>query len=537
MKFSFTVIILLISICSAAYGDSLFLNNADKSIDIDIVGFEGNYVTAELSESDLKSLIMQFPDDTYTSGHVSLNVDDITIPCKVDAYANNKLILSIPAGAISSLHMAFNNSHSKNAHGFTENDYSIYAPDDDEDIDVIKTRRHIKSANTKIHMQNKLRTSPPQTLPDELITVDGIYIKGKLMKITDNSITFLQDGENICTIRLENVSVFSSNNEIIKVYYHENKPTQFSILKPVNGEYVSIKKINLTSFKLLYTTNTLDEIITAQKESSSYLIPKQAIPSDTHTSEKEGDAVPPIAGDKDETVALAAEDDKKDSSPQKTWKGSVESGINIKTGNTESTTTHLKMGYSNERKHDKIFFDMLAIFETVKNKDTGESDETANEQKVTLKYEYNTSFKVYLFLQEYFEHDELENLNYRTISSFGPGYRLFSSEKIKYRLEGGPAFTYERYHGGITEKNFGLRFGHYFDWQMLRSTKLFAKNEYTTSVEDQEDWRLDSSLGIKHDLMKALSLSTVLMSQYDNTPSGANKKDDTSLIGSIGYNF
>ena len=537
MKFSFTVIILLISVCSAAYGDSLFLKNADKSIDIEIVGFEGNYVTAELSESDLKSLIMQFPDDTYSSGHVSLKVDDITIPCKVDAYANNKLILSIPADTISSLHMAFNNSHSKNAHGFTENEYGVYAPDDDEDIDVIKTRRHIKSANTKIHMQNKLRTSTSQTLSDELITVDGIYIKGKLIKITDNSITFLQDGENICTIRLENVSVFSSNNEIIKVYYHENKPTQFSILKPVNGEYVSIKKINVYAFKLLDATHTLDEIITAQKEPSSYLIPKQAIPSDTHTSEKEGDTAPPIAGDKDKTVTLAAEEAKKDASPQKTWKGSVESGINIKTGNTEATTTHLKIGYSNERKCDKIFFDMLAIFETKKNQSTGGSEETANEQKVTLKYEYNTSFKVYLFLQEYFEHDELENLNYRTISSFGPGYRLFSSEKIKYRIEGGPAFTHERYHGGITENNFGLRFGHYLDWQMLSSTKLFAKNEYNTSVEDQEDWRLDSSLGIKHDLMKALSLSTVLINQYDNTPSGANKKDDTTLIGSIGYNF
>ena len=72
---------------------------------------------------------------------------------------------------------------------------------------------------------------------------------------------------------------------------------------------------------------------------------------------------------------------------------------------------------------------------------------------------------------------------------------------------------------------------------MLSSTKLFAKNEYITSVEDLEDWRLDSSLGIKHDLMKALSLSSILMNQYDNTPSGANRKDDTTLIGSIGYNF
>ncbi|MCF6148487.1 MAG: DUF481 domain-containing protein [Candidatus Kuenenia sp.] len=538
MRFFSPVIILLISVCSVVCGDSLFLKNINKRINITNVGFKENYITAEISKDDVKSLTMQFPDDTFDSGKVSLKLDDLTIQCKVETYVNNRVILSIPTSAVSALHMSFNDSSTKNADHFVEDEYIFYAPENDNE--------GINAQKIKKRMQKKLYASQPQSLPDELITVDGIYIKGELLKITDNSITFLQDGENICNIRLENVSVFSSNNEIIKVYSYKNKQPLLSILKPANGENISIKNIDLAAFKTLDSAYTIDKTITVQKEllskpvdtasTTKYSSPKELVQSDIQTTEKKDDTVQATVEGKDTTV-IVAEESEKIPSQQKTWKGNVESGINIKTGNTESTRTHLKFGYSNERKRDKLYFDMLAIFETQKDDDTDEDIETINEQRATLKYEYNTSFKVYLYLQEYFEHDELEDLNYRSITSFGPGYRLFDREKVKYRFEGGPAYTFEKFHGGVTEKHSGLRFGQFLDWQMLNSTKLFAKSEYTVSLEDQEDWRLDSNLGVKHNLITALSLSTEVLNQYDNTPSAGNKKEDTIFIGSIGYNF
>lgn len=545
MRFCFLTIILLINVCSVAYGDLLFLKDINKSINITIVGFKGNCISAEIPENDLKSLTMQFLDNTHVSDNVSLNLDDITIQCKVETFVNNRVILSIPTTAVSSLHMSFDDSCSKSTDHFIENEYIFYPP---ENNSKESTRKKLKeqtaSKSIKKHIRNKLYTSQSQSLPDELITVDGIYIKGELLKITDNSITFLQDGENICNIQLENVRVFSSNNEIIKVHSYKNKQPQLSILKPANGENISIKNIDLAGFQSVDSTDIIDETIIAKKELFSkstdiasaieYSTPKQLVQSDTQKPENE--TVQTTVEDKDTTVT-AADESKKIPSPQKTWKGNVESGINIKRGNTESTRTHLKVGYSHERKRDNLYFDLLAIFETEKDKDTDESVKTVNEQRVTLKYEYYTSFKLYLYFQEYFEHDEIEDLSYRTITSFGPGYRLFNSKKIKYRFDGGPAYTFERFHGGTIEKFSGLRFGQFFDWQILDSTNLFAKSEYIVSLEDQNDWRLDSNLGIKHNLIKNLYLSTELLSQYDNTPSKDNQKDDTTLIGSIGYKF
>lgn len=89
--------------------------------------------------------------------------------------------------------------------------------------------------------------------------------------------------------------------------------------------------------------------------------------------------------------------------------GHVDAGINMKDGNTESTTTHVKGGYANERKRDNIYFDALALYETITEKDSDEDTETVNEQRATGKYEYKHSPRLYSFFNQYFEHDESNN--------------------------------------------------------------------------------------------------------------------------------
>ncbi|WP_347274660.1 DUF481 domain-containing protein [Candidatus Kuenenia sp.] len=226
-----------------------------------------------------------------------------------------------------------------------------------------------------------------------------------------------------------------------------------------------------------------------------------------------------------------------ETAPPKTWKGNIDAGVNMKDGNSESITTHLKGTYANERVWDNIYFDALSLYETVTNKDTDEDEETANEQRATGKYEYKHTPRFYSFFNQYFEHDEIENLNYRSISSPGVGYRVIEKERLKYKVEGGPAYIYERFHGGITDDYVGIRVGQYLDWLILQNTNFFAKSEFVESVEDTNDWRVDNSLGVRHNVTKSIALSLEFLDQYDNTPAEGNEKEDRTFIGSIGYNF
>lgn len=356
---------------------------------------------------------------------------------------------------------------------------------------------------------------------DEIKTLEDAVIAGEVVEVTDAYLSVKQEQGQISSIPWSAISLISRNKDVVMVS-HDEKQIKFSIL--TTTPQLSAKDMHLT------VTDKITDVYPQAKIASPVVQPDAEQAKRVAQAEQQ---TKPVAGAPE---AKAATPDAVPV-PQKTWKGHVDAGMNIKQGNTESTTTHAKGGYANERKRDNIYFDALALYETITEKDADEDTETVNEQRATGKYEYKHSPRLYSFFNQNFEHDEIEQLNYRSISSPGAGYRFVDGERIKYRAEAGPAYTLEKFHGGISDDYLGVRVGQYFDWLLLRDTKFYAKNEYIQSVENSDDWRLDSGLGARHNLTKSIALSLELLNQYDNTPSEGNQKDDTIIIGSVGYNF
>lgn len=369
---------------------------------------------------------------------------------------------------------------------------------------------------------------------DEIKTIDGTIFEGEMLKVTEEFLSLRKTDGSVSDILLNDVNLISREKEII-IVNHEGK--KFSVLRIPKPENFSIKEAVFT------TTDTLTSLdmgiettkVAAKEAAEAQPVSEEEIqPAKVNTPEaKSSTEQPPVTSA--EKIAQAEEEIV--IVPLKTWKANIDAGINTKDGNTESTTTHIKGGYANERTLDNIYFDVLALYETVTNKDTDVDEETVNEQRATGKYEYKHTPRFYSFFNQYFEHDEIEDLNYRSISSPGVGYRFIDKEWLRYRAEAGPAYTYERFHGGITDDYFGIRIGQYLDWIIWRDTKFYAKSEYIQSVEDSDDWRVDSGLGIRHNITKSVALSVEFLDQYDNTPAEAKEKEDRTLIGSVGYNF
>ncbi|TVL99898.1 MAG: hypothetical protein CV087_16245 [Candidatus Brocadia sp. WS118] len=352
---------------------------------------------------------------------------------------------------------------------------------------------------------------------DEIKTIDGVVMEGEIIKVTANSISLRKSDGIVSDLQLEAVSLISRGSEIC-IIQREGK--KFSVLRMPKPEHFSMKDIVSTTTEAL----TLQDLSTETAN----------VAAQVSAPEAKSDAGQPPAPSSEKKVQIEAITV---TPPSKTWKGNVDAGVNTKDGNTESTTTHLKGAYANERTRDNIYFDALALYETVTNNDTDVDEETVNEQRATGKYEYKHTPRFYSFFNQYFEHDELESLNYRSISSPGAGYRFIDKERLKYRAEAGPAYTYERFHGGITDDYMGLRVGQYLDWLFWRDTKFYAKSEYVQSVEDTNDWRVDTGLGVRHNLTKSIAVSLEFLDQYDNTPAESKEKEDRTFIGSVGYNF
>ena len=216
----------------------------------------------------------------------------------------------------------------------------------------------------------------------------------------------------------------------------------------------------------------------------------------------------------------------------KPWRGNVDAGLTIQKGNKEALTTNIKTGLSKERTNDNIYFNALMLFETK------DGEKNADEQRGTLKYERKHLKKLYSFYQESVEHDEIEKLNLRSITSSGFGYRFIEREKLKYKSEIGPSFTYERFRDDIQQTSPGLRIGNSLDWQILPSTLFYFKVDFLPVPQDLVDWRLESDMGLRHKLTKSLSLNLSWINQYDNKTSAENvSKNDATILSTIGYNF
>ena len=351
--------------------------------------------------------------------------------------------------------------------------------------------------------------------PDDIKTIDGNIIVGETVGVDEEYISVKQGQDNIVFIQWRIVSLISRNKEII-IVSHENNRKKFSILTTSTDSF-SVKDID---FK---TTDKIQDIYPKEIVANRSFFLQEREQSEQGVTNVPFSSSPPKPQNAPQQNAVQQ---------KKPWKGNADAGLTIQKGNKEALTTNVKTDFSWERTRDNIYFNGLLLFET-KN-----SVRSADEQRGTLKYERKYKIRMYSFYQESVEHDEIEKLNLRSITSTGFGYRFIEREKLKYKSEIGPSFTYERFRNDIHQTSPGLRIGNSLDWQILPSTLFYFKVDFLPVPQDLVDWRLESDMGLRHKLTKSLSLNLSWINQFDNKTSAENvSKNDATILSTIGYNF
>src|SRR3990167_1175678 len=270
--------------------------------------------------------------------------------------------------------------------------------------------------------------------PDDIKTIDGNIIVGETVGVDEEYISVKQGQDNIVFIQWRVVSLISRNKEVIIVSY-ENNRKKFSILTTTTGN-LSAKDIR---FK---TTDKIQDIY-----------PEEIVANRPSFLHERGQYEQGVATAPFSPSPLKPQNAPRQNAVQqkKPWKGNVDAGLTIQKGNKEALTTNAKTDFSWERTRDNVYFNSLLLFETK------DGEKNADEQRGTLKYERKHLEKLYSFYQESMEHDEIEKLSLRSITSSGVGYRFIEREKLKYKSEIGPSFTYERFRDDIHQTSPGLR--------------------------------------------------------------------------------
>jgi putative salt-induced outer membrane protein YdiY len=167
-------------------------------------------------------------------------------------------------------------------------------------------------------------------------------------------------------------------------------------------------------------------------------------------------------------------------------------------------------------------------------KDGESSDTTANEIRGFLRQEYDLTSRLFAFGAVEAEYDEIESLSIRLVPKVGLGYFLVKRESFWLSVDAGPAYVYERFFGGDTNRYPGIGFGAESDWKLpVLGASWHNRLDYTPSFKDFfGDYLLRFETGLLVPMTESLSLKFALIDAYDSTPAdGAKENSLTTLVG------
>ena len=212
--------------------------------------------------------------------------------------------------------------------------------------------------------------------------------------------------------------------------------------------------------------------------------------------------------------------------PIKLWEGNVELGINGSSGNSE--TFNLRAGGQAKRKTDRSLLSLMTTY--LQNSSDG--DVTANRSFSEARHEWLNASRWTPYVHGLMEYDEFRNFDLRLTADAGVGYQFIDTDATTLLARAG--------FGGSKEIDspdddfkpeavFGAEFSH----QLSARQSLELNVDYYPSVEDLNDYRINSTLNwvFVLDEENNLSLKLGVIDRYDSTPSGAKYNDiDYSLL-------
>jgi putative salt-induced outer membrane protein YdiY len=166
-----------------------------------------------------------------------------------------------------------------------------------------------------------------------------------------------------------------------------------------------------------------------------------------------------------QAVALANVTQINPPKPEVKWTGAIVAGGLLTRGNTNTESANVAIDLMRRAEKDRITLGAAYLYGRQENPDTGEKTTTTDNWFLFAKYDYFFTPKVYGYLSNRLEHDEIALLNLRETPSAGIGYQWVESKQMNFFTEAGIAWVYEDFKNvDETEEHFAARVAYHFDY-------------------------------------------------------------------------
>lgn len=173
------------------------------------------------------------------------------------------------------------------------------------------------------------------------------------------------------------------------------------------------------------------------------------------------------------------------------------------------------------------------------NSDPTTRKETTTAQNYGLYAQYNRmlSDRVYLGLRSDARQDRIAFIDYRATVAPAFGYYAIKNDRLKLKLENGPAFIFENLQGAGTANYLTLRLAEEVQWKINDRASIIHSMEYLPQVADFGNFVINFSLGLSTKITDKASANITFQDFYRSVPAPGRRGNDLRLMAGISYSF
>lgn len=230
-----------------------------------------------------------------------------------------------------------------------------------------------------------------------------------------------------------------------------------------------------------------------------------------------------------------AEEPAVDAAASKTVKNSLNAGLTLTDGNSDTMAANISLSVQGE---NKDLGSMLAGAEWNYGEDTedGEKDKTVDNAKVYGNVKKTLSQLTFASLDATYLNDDIAWVDYWFKVGPGFGAYLLKKEENWLTLEGGPAYLWEKV-DEIRDDYLALWVTERLAVRLSDKARLVQSLEYIVEASEFDNCQILGEIGVEAPIAGRLSLRVVLQDKYDSTPATGSERNDLSLIAGLGLSL
>ena len=217
------------------------------------------------------------------------------------------------------------------------------------------------------------------------------------------------------------------------------------------------------------------------------------------------------------------------------WAGGANVGLALARGNSESLSISTGMNLARSTTTDKI----TLYSTTVYTKDDILNAVSANAIQGGIRYDHNLTKKLFAFVAGDFEHNQLQDLDIRSIFSSGLGWHAVNSPRAVLDILGGASWTHESYGTGLVNNIFAPSAGEDLTFKLSDRTVFNETVFFFPYVSSglAGNYRVAFDSGISTKISKWLVWQTKLSDHYVTNPLPGTKSNDLLLSTGLGISL